>query len=220
VSLSGTTNVPGDGAAILCPNHLSFFDSVFMAVLLDRPVHFIGKAEYLDSWTTRWLFPAMGMIPIDRDSGPRAMIALDAAADVLRSGALLCIYPEGSRSRDGRLHRGYTGAARLAAAVGCPVVPVGISGTAEIQPPGARLPRPRRRCSIEFGEQLRVDASGRSAVRSTTDELMRRIAHLSGQEYVASYTLRAPRDETTRAAAVASATLATAGGPALSLRRT
>jgi 1-acyl-sn-glycerol-3-phosphate acyltransferase len=193
VDVAGAQHVPTSGAAILCPNHLSFFDSVFMMLTFDRPVYFIGKSEYLDSWTTRRLFPAMGMIPIDRDCGARAMIALDTATAVLRDGALLCIYPEGTRSRDGRLHRGYTGAARLAAAVGCPLVPVGIRGTAELQPPGARLPRMRRRCAIDVGTPWTVATGGearRNAARATTDDLMQRIADLSGQEYVAQYTPR------------------------------
>ncbi len=115
---------------MLCANHLSFFDSILILMSLDRPVYFIGKADYLQSWKTRRLFPAMGMIPIDRDNGTRAMLALDAAVKVLREGSLLCVFPEGTRSRDGNLHRGYIGAARVATAVGCPILPVGIVGTA------------------------------------------------------------------------------------------
>lgn len=198
VEVSGYGNVPSAGAAIVCPNHLSFFDSVFMMMTLDRPVYFIGKADYLDSWRTRRLFPALGMIPIDRDSGIRAMAALDAGADLLRAGALLCVFPEGSRSRDGLLHRGYTGAARLSLAVGCPIVPVGITGTDRIQPPGARLPRPWRPCTIAIGEPLEpADArtARKTAARATTDQLMRSIARLSGQAYVAQYTHRAPRTD-------------------------
>ncbi len=214
VDLAGSDHLPTTGAAIVCPNHLSFFDSVFMMLTFERPVYFIGKSEYLNSWTTRHLFPALGMIPIDRDCGARAMIALDAAAAVLQQGAVLCIYPEGTRSRDGRLHRGYTGAARLAAAIGCPLVPVGIRGTAELQPPGARLPRPRRRSSISVGAPLhfdRADGPARGAARATTDQLMQRIAELSGQEYVAHYSPRprpavvADREHGTRMPAVAPA---------------
>lgn len=198
--LSGLEAVPEDGPAVLCANHLSFFDSVLMIMALDRPVYFIGKADYLDSWRTRRLFPAMGMIPIDRDNGMRAMLALDAAAKVLNEGALLCVFPEGTRSRDGHLHRGYIGAARLATNVGCPILPVGIVGTREIQPPGARLPRPWRRCSISIGAPLvAIDvesSSRRSAARALTNQLMERIAELSGQRYVAEFSPRAPRAET------------------------
>ena len=185
---------------MLCPNHLSFFDSVLMMMSFDRPVYFIGKADYLDSWKTRRLFPALGMIPIDRDSGARAMVALDAAAEVLRDGALLCVYPEGTRSRDGRLHRGYTGAARVATAAGCPILPVGIVGTDTIQPPGARVPRVRKRCSISIGAPLDAGSvepeNRRNIARALTDELMERIAVLSGQEYVAQYSARSPRPAT------------------------
>ena len=203
VEVTGLDHLPAEGPAILCANHLSFFDSVFLLMTLERKVYFIGKAEYLDSWKTRRLFPAMGMIPIDRDSGPRAMIALEEAAGVLRDGAVLCVFPEGSRSRDGLLHRGYTGAARLAMSVGCPLVPVGISGTREIQPPGVRIPRPRRSCSISIGDPIIVgdhDAAGsRLAARAITDALMQRIAELSGQTYDPHYTKRAVRPVPTTA---------------------
>ena len=196
--------MPESGPAVLCPNHLSFFDSVLMMMSFDRPVYFIGKADYLDSWKTRWLFPALGMIPIDRDSGSRAMVALDAAADILRDGALLCVYPEGTRSRDGDLHRGYTGAVRVATTVGCPILPVGIVGTLDIQPPGSSLPRPRQACSVSIGEPLVTAAaeidSRRNSARAITNELMERIAELSGQRYVAEYSARTarPADPTTR----------------------
>ena len=175
---------------MLCANHLSFFDSVVLMMTVDRPVYFIGKAEYLDSWKTRRLFPAMGMIPIDRDNPAKATAALDAAADVLRDGALLCIFPEGTRSRDGHLHRGYIGAARLAIAVGCPILPVGIVGTRDIQPPGARLPRPGA-CSVSIGTPFTAHDvemnSRRSAARALTNQVMERIAELSGQRYVAEH---------------------------------
>lgn len=195
-ALSGYEAVPENGPAVLCANHLSFFDSVLMIMTLDRPIYFIGKADYLDSWRTRRLFPAMGMIPIDRDNGTRAMVALEAAAEVLRDGALLCVFPEGTRSRDGHLHRGYIGAARVAITVGCPILPVGIVGTREIQPPGARLPRPGP-CSISIGAPLvATDVelnSRRSAARALTNAVMERIAELSGQKYVAEHTARSPR---------------------------
>jgi 1-acyl-sn-glycerol-3-phosphate acyltransferase len=194
---SGFESVPQGGPAVLCPNHLSFFDSILMIMALDRPVYFVGKADYLDSWKTRRLFPAMGMIPIERDNGARAMLALDTAAEVLREGALLCVFPEGTRSRDGHLHRGYIGAARVAITVGCPILPVGIVGTREIQPPGARLPRPGRACSISIGAPLVAGDVGvnsrRSVARALTNEVMERIAELSGQHYVAEHSSRSPR---------------------------
>jgi 1-acyl-sn-glycerol-3-phosphate acyltransferase len=190
VELSGAEHIPAEGGAILCPNHRSFFDSVFLALLLERPVHFIGKAEYMDSWTTRRLFPAMGMIPIERDNGAKAMVTLASAASVVEQGGLLCIYPEGTRSRDGLLHRGHTGAARLAAAVGCPLIPVGIVGTAEIQPPDVKMPRLGGRCSIAFGAPIAAPDADRRSVRLAIDEVMARVASLSGQEYIASYSRR------------------------------
>ena len=106
-----------------------------------RRISFVGKAEYMDSWKTKHLFPALGMIPIDRSGGDRSQRALDAAEAVLRRGELFGIFPEGTRSRDGVLYRGHTGAARLALKVGCPIFPVGVIGTREIQPPDAKLPK-------------------------------------------------------------------------------
>ena len=193
-SVTGRDTIPLNGPAVLCANHLSFFDSVVMMMTFDRPVYFIGKADYLDSWKTRRLFPALGMIPIDRDNGARAAVALDAATEVLRRGALLCVFPEGTRSRDGNLHRGYIGAARVAISAGCPILPVGIVGTREIQPPGARLPRPGA-CSVSIGDPLvasGVEVNGRrSAARALTNQVMEHIAQLSGQQYVAEHHSRA-----------------------------
>ena len=114
------------GGAILCPNHISFLDSAFLMLTLPRRITFVGKAEYMDSWKTKYLFPAMGMIPIDRIGRRRpASAALDAAEGVLRRGELFGIFPEGTRSRDGVLHKGHTGPARLALDTGCPIYPGG-----------------------------------------------------------------------------------------------
>ena len=190
---SGLEFVPATGPAILCANHLSFMDSVLLMVLAPRPVHFIGKAEYLTSWKTRRLFPAMGMIPVDRESGQRALIALDAAGVVLADGGVLALYPEGTRSRDGRLYRGYTGAARLALAHGCPILPVGIVGTDAIQPAGARFPRPRRHSRITIADAITVERMmpvGRVAARALTEQVMTSIGAMTGQTMVAHY---APR---------------------------
>ncbi len=129
VTIEGFENIPTDGPAILCPNHISFFDSVFTMVYAGRQISFVGKAEYMDSWKTKYLFPALGMIPIDRSGGSKSEGALKAAEEVLQRGELFGIYPEGTRSRDGMLYKGHTGAARLALKLGCPIIPVGIIGT-------------------------------------------------------------------------------------------
>lgn len=188
IDLEGFERLPADGPAILCPNHISFMDSAFLMLSVPRRISFVGKAEYMDSWKTKHLFPFIGMIPIDRAGGERSQAALDAAAAVLERGELFGIYPEGTRSRDGALYRGRTGAARLASEVGCKVFPVGIVGTAEIQPPDNRLPKPFRSCSIRIGPPVDPatyanPAEDPQALRAMTDEVMRRIQALSGQEY-------------------------------------
>jgi 1-acyl-sn-glycerol-3-phosphate acyltransferase len=186
--LEGFDRLPVDGPAILCPNHVSFLDSAFLMLTVPRRISFVGKAEYMDSWKTRHLFPAMGMIPIDRSGGEKSAAALDAAEAVLARGELFGIFPEGTRSRDGRLYKGHTGAARLALKVGCPLIPVGVVGTREIQPPDAKLPKIRKECRIAIGRPLRLDRfrdrmDDRLALRQITDEVMFEIRELTGQEY-------------------------------------
>ena len=127
IEQDGYDRLPDEGPAILCPNHISFLDSAFLMLTVPRNISFVGKAEYMDSWKTKHLFPAMGMIPIDRAGGDRSQSALDVAAEVLGRGELFGIFPEGTRSRDGVLYKGRTGAARLATRIGCPIYPVGIS---------------------------------------------------------------------------------------------
>jgi 1-acyl-sn-glycerol-3-phosphate acyltransferase len=192
VETQGLENLPPEGGAIIAPNHISFLDSVVLIGVLPRRITYVGKAEYLDNWKTRFLFPAVGMIPIDRTGGKASAAALDTAARVLESGQLFGIFPEGTRSRDGLLYRGRTGIARLALRTGVPVVPVGIVGTDRIQPPGAAVPRPFRRCTVRFGEPIAVDRyAGRDGdgrvFRELTDEIMFEIAALSGQQYVDRY---------------------------------
>ena len=188
VTLEGLENIPADGPAILCPNHISFFDSVFTMVYAGRQISFVGKAEYMDSWKTKHLFPALGMIPIDRAGGSKSEGALVAAENVLRRGELFGIYPEGTRSRDGILYKGHTGAARLAVKLGCPIIPVGIIGTREIQPPDKILPKVGLQCTVKFGQpilpQRYLDRGDDHLVlREMTDELMFEIRELTGQEY-------------------------------------
>ena len=182
--VEGRANVPSEGGVIVAANHVSFFDSVVLLQEVRRRAYFIGKAEYLDSWTTKHLFPAMGLIPIDREQARKAMAALDVAAGVLRRGDVLGIYPEGSRSRDGLLHRGHTGVAQLALTTGAPIVPVGIVGTETIQPVGARVPRPFKRATVRFGAPLDPASYGGSPRRRRqllTDDLMEAIRRLSRQ---------------------------------------
>jgi 1-acyl-sn-glycerol-3-phosphate acyltransferase len=185
VRVEGLEHVPDDGPAIIAANHVSFFDSVALMMAVRRPLSFVGKAEYLDSWKTRRLLPAMGMIPVDRASGRQAMSALRIAVGVLARRGLFAIYPEGTRSRDGALAPGHTGVAHVAVASGAPIIPTGIAGTAEIQPPDTRFPRPFRRAVVRFGPP--IDAGGyrggrRTRRRLITDDVMTAIQQLSGQE--------------------------------------
>ena len=186
--LEGFERLPAEGPAILCANHVSFLDSAFIMLHAPRNISFVGKAEYMDSWKTKYLFPAMGMIPIDRSGGDKSQAALDTAERVLRRGELFGIFPEGTRSRDGVLCKGRTGAARLALKVGCPIFPVGVVGTREIQPPDAKAPKLFRDCSITIGRPINVQrylsrGDDHLVLRQITDELMFEIRELTGQEY-------------------------------------
>ena len=184
----GYERLPAEGPAILCPNHVSFLDSAFLMLTVPRNISFVGKAEYMDSWKTKFLFPAMGMIPIDRSGGSKSQAALDAAEEVLLRGELFGIFPEGTRSRDGALYKGRTGAARLAMKIGCPIFPVGIVGTDVIQPCDAKVPKLRKECTITIGRPVRPGRyAGRGAEhvawRSMMDEVMYEIREMTGQTY-------------------------------------
>jgi len=186
--LRGFEQLPETGPAILCANHVSFLDSAFLIIHAPRNISFVGKSEYLDSWKTRRLFPALGMIPIDREGGEKAQVALDAAENVLQRGELFGIFPEGTRSRDGMLYKGKTGAARLAIKLDCPIFPVGIVGTREIQPPDAKLPRVGGRVSITIGKPITPARYAQRSddhlvLREMTDEVMFEIQSMTGQQY-------------------------------------
>ncbi|MEO6570051.1 MAG: lysophospholipid acyltransferase family protein, partial [Ilumatobacteraceae bacterium] len=198
----GYERLPADGPAILCPNHVSFLDSAFLMLTVPRNISFVGKAEYMDSWKTKFLFPAMGMIPIDRSGGSKSQGALDAAEQVLRRGELFGIFPEGTRSRDGDLYKGRTGAARLAMTIGCPIFPVGVVGTDDIQPIDANRPTLGGSCSITIGRPVRPERyAGRGpehlAWRSMIDEVMYEIRELTGQTYHNTYSGQADTEEST-----------------------
>jgi len=192
IEVDGIERVPAVGPAILAPNHTSVMDSFVLPAVLPRRITYVGKAEYLDDWKTRRLFPALGMIPIDRSGGDAAEAALAAAEAVLTRGELFGIYPEGTRSRSGKLHKGHTGPARLALRTGAPIVPVGLIGTREVQPPDAPYPRPFRPVSVRFGrpidlERYRSRAEDHRVLRQIMDEVMFEIRELTGQEYVDTY---------------------------------
>jgi 1-acyl-sn-glycerol-3-phosphate acyltransferase len=211
IDVSGLDRLPGDGPAILCPNHISFLDSAFLMLSAPRNISFVGKAEYMDSWKTKHLFPAMGMIPIDRSGGDRSTAALDAAEEVLRRGELFGIFPEGTRSRDGVLRKGRTGAARLAMKLGCPIYPVGVVGTDKIQPPDAKCPKLFTACQIKIGRPIKPErymtrGAEHIAWRSMTDEVMYEIRELTGQPYENLYHGEKADTEPAIAARVASVT--------------
>jgi 1-acyl-sn-glycerol-3-phosphate acyltransferase len=187
----GLEHVPREGGAILAANHLSFLDDLLLPLVVPRKVVFLAKAEYFDRWYLRWFFKGANVIPVRRVSRSAAEDALRAAVRALRQGHLVGIFPEGTRSPDGRLYRGRTGVARMALEAGVPVVPVGIVGTFEALPYDRRVPRPRR-VEIRFGrpltfERFRDRPVDRFALRSATDEVMYEIMMLTGQEYVDEY---------------------------------
>ena len=196
VQVVGRENIPKNGPVILAPNHTSFCDSFFLPLVLRRRVTFVAKAEYFDSWKTAWFFRAAGQIPMHRQGGSASERALAAARGVLTTGGVLGIYPEGTRSPDGKLYKGHTGVARLALQCGAPVIPVGMAGTTEVQPIGSNMMRPFKTVRVCFGEALKVgDHSSQAAadplvLRRIADELMFEIRNLSGQEYVDRYAKR------------------------------
>ena len=215
--VEGAEHVPAEGPVVLAPNHVTFLDSFFMPLVVHRRVTFVAKAEYFDSWKTAWFFRAVGQIPMRREGGSASERALAAARDVLESGGVLGIYPEGTRSPDGRLYRGHTGVARLALGCRVPVVPVGMVGTDQVQRPGSNLPRPFKRVTVRFGQPLDVSrfagdsASDPLALRALTDELMFEIRQLTGQDYVDRY---AKRHGVVGGADVATVHQASSDGPA------
>jgi 1-acyl-sn-glycerol-3-phosphate acyltransferase len=190
-TITGRENVPATGPFIIASNHLSFIDSMAIPLMSPRRVGYLAKAEYftgsgIRGWLTRTLFTALGALPVERQTHRAAQAALDTAMTVLQAGGGFGVYPEGTRSRDGRLARGKTGVAWLALTADCPVVPVAVAGTDRIQPIGASWPRPHR-FSVTFGEPLtfpeyRGKAGNGKARREVTDTIMEAIAELSGQE--------------------------------------
>ena len=197
---AGLENIPAEGPAILASNHLSYSDWLFMPLTLPRRVTFVAKAEYftapgLKGWLQKSFFSGSGQVPIDRSGADAAAGALLAAKKVLGEGGLFGIFPEGTRSHDGRLYRGKTGVARLALETGVPVIPVAVVGTDVVAPPGKKFGR-HTRPIVRFGEPLDFSRyegleNDRYILRSITDEIMYEIMRLSQQEYVDLYAGRA-----------------------------
>jgi len=194
--VNGLRNVPVNGPVIMASNHLSFSDSIFMPLVVPRKVTFLAKSEYFTSPGPKGLlkkltFIALGQVPVDRSGGRRSEAALITGLELLSEGKCLGIYPEGTRSPDGRLYKGRTGIVRLALESGAPIIPVAMFDTEKIQPTGKVIPKIMR-VKMVFGEPIFYtgDPSDLKLLRDLTDDLMRKIQEISGQEYVDIYATR------------------------------
>jgi 1-acyl-sn-glycerol-3-phosphate acyltransferase len=194
--VKGLRNVPATGPLIIASNHLSFSDSIFMPLVVPRKVTFLAKSEYFTSPGPKGLlkkltFIALGQVPVDRSGGRRSEAAIITGLQVLSEGKCLGIYPEGTRSPDGRLYKGRTGIARLAIESGAPIIPVAMFNTEKIQPTGQVIPNIQR-VGMTFGEPMYFDGDSTDLayLRVVTDQIMNRIRELSGQEYVDEYAVK------------------------------
>jgi len=191
--VKGLRNVPGKGPVIIASNHLSFSDSIFMPLVVPRKVTFLAKSEYFTSPGPKGLlkkltFIALGQVPVDRSGGRRSEAALLTGLKILAEGNCLGIYPEGTRSPDGRLYKGRTGIARLAIESGAPIIPVAMSNTDKIQPTGKIIPN-LHRVGMIFGEPMYFegDSTDLQYLRLVTDKIMKKIQEMSGQQYIDIY---------------------------------
>ncbi|MFB2579730.1 lysophospholipid acyltransferase family protein [Herbiconiux sp. P15] len=194
-TVEGRENVPREGPVLFASNHLSFIDSVVITLIAPRDVRFLAKSEYFDApgakgRLSKSFFESIGAISVDRESATAAQDSLESGREVLESGGAFAIYPEGTRSRDGRLYKGRTGVAWLALTTGCPIVPVGLTGTEELLPVDAKIPRIRP-VTIRFGEPIDPTTYGEAgaarARRRLTDDVMAAIGTLSGQVLANAY---------------------------------
>ncbi|MGY0233368.1 lysophospholipid acyltransferase family protein [Longispora urticae] len=197
----GLENIPRSGPAILACNHLSVSDHLYLPLVVNRPIAFMAKAEYflqpgLKGWARGAMVRGLGQIAVDRSGGRAGVDALKRTLPILQNGGLHGIFPEGTRSPDGRLYKGRTGVARLALEAKVPVIPIGLIGTDLAQPIGRAMPDPRAEVIIKIGKPLyfgRYEGMERDkhVVRAVTDEVMDEIRRLTGQEYVDRYAPRA-----------------------------
>ncbi|WP_151524098.1 1-acyl-sn-glycerol-3-phosphate acyltransferase [Serinicoccus kebangsaanensis] len=194
--IEGKHHIPSEGPAILASNHLSFSDSIFLPLMVDRRITFPAKMEYftgtgVKGWLTKLFFTSTGQIPIDRSGGSASMAALEQGLQVLRRGELFGIYPEGTRSPDGQLYRGKTGMARLALEADVPIIPCAMIDTDKAQPTGQKIPNVVQ-VGVRIGRPMHFpEHAGRSedhvVLRQITDEVMAELQRLSGQQYVDEY---------------------------------
>ena len=199
---SGLDNIPASGGAVAVSNHLSVFDSFYFPLLVKRRITFLAKKEYfttpgLIGRIQAWFFTTVGQVPVDRNDPDAAQLAIEAATSLVRDGEIVAIYPEGTRSPDGRLYKGKTGAARVAIATGVPLIPVAMFGTRKANPVGSWILRPVK-VGMSIGEPihpreflesqgLALDPDSYEAARALTDECSRQLAAISGQEFVDAY---------------------------------
>lgn len=192
----GLEHIPHEGGAIIAANHLAVIDDALLPITCPRMIHFMGKAEYfegkgLKGRFKKWWFTSVGVFPVDRSGGSKSLGALEHAREIIEDGELFGIHIEGTRSPDGRLYKGHTGAARLALETGCPIVPAAIIGSRDLQRPGQVIPG-KGSSKVIYGEPIAVEKTPADEVtheqlRGLTDEVTRRIEAMSGQEYVPEY---------------------------------
>jgi 1-acyl-sn-glycerol-3-phosphate acyltransferase len=195
-NVEGLENIPMSGGAIFAGNHLSVADELFLGSAVPRHIAFWAKSDYfigkgVGGFFIKQLMHGLGAIRVERAGGRAALTAFDGAIPVLKGGDMVAVYPEGTRSPDGRLYRGRTGVARLAVGAGVPIIPVGMLGTEKVQPIGQVYPRPIgwHKVTIKFGKPIEGAgrADDRTSLRALTDEVMAEIQKLTGQEYVPRY---------------------------------
>ena len=192
----GLQNIPRTGGGIIAANHLAVIDDALLPLTCPRMIHFMGKAEYfegkgINGKFKKWWFTSVGVFPVDRSGGSKSLGALEHAREIIEEGHLFGIHIEGTRSPDGRLYKGHTGAARLALETGCPIIPAAIIGSRELQKPGQVIPG-KGHSKVIYGEPIEVEKTPSDEVtherlRELTDEITRRIQAMSGQEYVPEY---------------------------------
>lgn len=192
----GLQNIPRTGGGIIAANHLAVIDDALLPLTCPRMIHFMGKAEYFEGKGIKgkfkkWWFTSVGVFPVDRSGGSKSLGALEHAREIIEEGHLFGIHIEGTRSPDGRLYKGHTGAARLALETGCPIIPAAIIGSRELQKPGQVIPG-KGHSKVIYGEPIEVEKTPSDEVtherlRELTDEITRRIQAMSGQEYVPEY---------------------------------